>query len=81
MIYVIKDKPYVRVAHYYKEVKITKNGENYNVYPVGGIETRIENPDINKIEKMSIIDYYKINNSNKKNNKQNNSSFKFSSLK
>lgn len=79
MIYIINNKPYVKVAHYFKEVEITKKGSEYSAKPIGGIETRIENPNMDKVMQMSVMDYYEKNNSNGK-SKQNNSDLKISSL-
>lgn len=58
MIYIINEKPYVKVANYYKEVSIDKKGKEFIVKPVGGKETRIENPDYKNVVEMSVTDYY-----------------------
>ena len=59
MIYVINGKPYVKVANYYKEVSVDKKGKEYYVKPVGGKETRIENPNMNEVFQMSVENFYK----------------------
>lgn len=41
MIYIINKKPYIRVSHYYKPVKIEKKGNEYNVTPIGDNSNRI----------------------------------------
>lgn len=66
MIYNIKGKPYVKVANYYKEISITKNGNEFMAKPVGGKETRIENPNPKEVIEMSIEEFY-----SKKNNSSN----------
>lgn len=58
MIYVINGKPYVKVANYYKEVSVEKKGNEYSVKPVGGRETRIENPKSNEVTEVSVSDFY-----------------------
>lgn len=59
MIYYYNEKPYVRVAHYYKEVSIEKNGKEYVVKPVGGKETRVEKPEMSNILAMDVDTYFK----------------------
>lgn len=59
MIYLIKGKPYVKVANYYKEIKIQKNGNEYNAEPKGGEETRIENPNPLDVTQMTVEEFYK----------------------
>ena len=59
MLYLIKEKPYVRVSNYYKEVSVDKKGKEFIVKPTGGKETRIENPNQNEIFQISVEDYYK----------------------
>ena len=66
MIYNIKGKPYVKVANYYKEISITKSGNEFIAKPVGGKETRIENPNPKEVIEMSIEEFY-----SKKNNSSN----------
>lgn len=43
MLYLIKDKPYIKVANYYREVDVTKKGDEYYVTPKKGEETKLEN--------------------------------------
>lgn len=57
MIYIIKNKPYVKVANYFKMVKITKNGNEYDVVPIGGKETEIQNSKDIKISEISLKEY------------------------
>lgn len=59
MLYLIKEKPYVKVSNYYKEVSVDKKGKEYIVKPVGGKETRIENPNMNEVFQMSVENFYK----------------------
>lgn len=61
MIYVINGKPYVKVANYYKEVSVEKKGKEYIVKPLGGKETRVENPDMKEVSQISVEDFYKKN--------------------
>lgn len=63
MLYMIKGKPYVRVSNYYKEVSVDKKGKEFYVKPIGGKETRIENPDMKEVFQMTVEDYYKKNSS------------------
>ena len=63
MIYMIKGKPYIRVSNYYKEVSVDKKGKEFYVKPIGGKETRIENPDMKEVFQMTVEDYYKKNSS------------------
>lgn len=63
MLYIIKEKPYVKVSNYYKEVSVDKKGKEYYVKPVGGKETRIENPNMNEVFQMTVENYYKKNSS------------------
>lgn len=64
MLYIIKEKPYVKVSNYYKEVSVDKKGKEYIVKPTGGKETRIENPDIKEVSQISVEEFYQ-KNSNK----------------
>lgn len=66
MLYLIKEKPYVKVSNYYKEVSVEKNGKEYIVKPTGGKETRIENPNMKEVFQISVEDFYqkKINKTN-----------------
>ena len=57
MIYNIKGKPYVKVANYYKEISIEKKGNEFLAKPVGGKETRIENPNPKEVIEMTIEDF------------------------
>lgn len=70
MIYNIKGKPYVKVANYYKEISIEKKGNEFSAKPVGGRETRIENPNPKEVVEMTIEDFYSKKNtpSNEKRN-------------
>lgn len=63
MLYLIKEKPYVKVSNYYKEVSVDKKGKEYIVKPTGGKETRIEKPDVKEISQISVEDFYKKNSS------------------
>ena len=63
MLYMIKGKPYVRDSNYYKEVSVDKKGKEFYVKPIGGKETRIENPDMKEVFQMTVEDYYKKNSS------------------
>lgn len=58
MLYVIKGKPYVKVADYYKEVEVKKNGNEYSVKPYGGKETRVYAKH-SEVLQMSVSDFYK----------------------
>lgn len=58
MLYLIKEKPYVKVSNYYKEVTVDKKGKEYIVKPTGGKETRIENPDIKEVSQISVEEFY-----------------------
>lgn len=61
MLYLIKEKPYVKVSNYYKEVTVDKKGKEYIVKPTGGKETRIEKTDMKEISQISVEDFYKKN--------------------
>lgn len=63
MLYLIKEKPYVKVSNYFKEVSVDKKGKEYIVKPVGGKETRVENPDMKEVTQISVEDFYKKNSS------------------
>ncbi|MBQ9298758.1 MAG: hypothetical protein IJ223_07060 [Clostridia bacterium] len=67
MIYIIDEKPYIKVANYYREVDIKKKGNEYYVIPKKGEETKLEYVNQSKIGQMSVEDFYKKNlfNSNK----------------
>ena len=51
MLYLIKDKPYIKVANYYREVDVTKKGE----------ETKLENVKEEEVTQISLQDFYKRN--------------------
>lgn len=59
MIYSIKGKPYVKVANYYKEISIQKNGNEYNAKPKDGENTIIENPNPKDVISMTVDEFYK----------------------
>ena len=65
MLYIINGKPYVKVSNYYKEVSVEKKGNEFFVKPVGGEETRIENPNLNEISQVSVSTYYESKNKSK----------------
>ncbi len=67
MIYIIDEKPYIKVANYYREVDIKKKGNEYYVIPKKGEETKLEYVKQSDIGQMSVEDFYKKNlfNSNK----------------
>lgn len=56
MLYIINNKPYVKVSNYYKEVKVEKKGKEYSVKPIGGEETRIH-PKPEQVTSMSVAQY------------------------
>lgn len=58
MLYIINKKPFVKVSNYYKLVKITKKGNEYNVVPEQGENTSIEKLDKNYLV-MSVEEYDK----------------------
>lgn len=59
MIYIIDNKPYVKVSYYYKLVEIAKSKDGYNVVPKGGEETRIELQNAKNVKEVSIEEYMK----------------------
>lgn len=61
MLYLIQDKPYIRVANYYREVDVTKKGDEYFVTPKKGDETKIENVKREDVVQISLQDFYKRN--------------------
>lgn len=70
MLYIVNNKPYIRVANYLKEVSISKNKINdkeYDVKPVSGENTKIEYSinDNMLYAQMSVEDFYKKKNQKK----------------
>lgn len=61
MLYLIKDKPYIKVANYYREVDVTKKGDEYYVTPKKGEETKLENVKQKEVTQISLQDFYKKN--------------------
>ena len=61
MLYLIKDKPYIKVANYYREVDVTKKGDEYYVTPKKGEETKLENVKEEGVTQISLQDFYKKN--------------------
>lgn len=59
MLYLIKDKPYIKVANYYREVDVTKKGDEYYVTPKKGEETKLENVKEEGVTQISLQDFYK----------------------
>ena len=83
MIYIIKNKPYIKVANYYKEVSIDKKGKEFSVIPVKGENTTIEYVDEKEINKTTLEEYYNTKKNSKvetKATKQINSRLKLSEL-
>lgn len=83
MIYIIKNKPYIKVANYYKEVSIDKKGKEFSVIPVKGENTTIEYVNENEIGQTTLAEYYNSKKNSKaetKNSRQINSSLKLSKL-
>lgn len=72
MLYIINEKPYVKVSNYYKEVSVEKKGKEFSVKPYGGKETRIENPDPKTVTEISVANYLENKNKNKNIMKSNN---------
>lgn len=72
MLYIINEKPYVKVSNYYKEVSVEKKGKEFSVKPHGGKETRIENPDPKTVTEISVANYLENKNKNKNIMKSNN---------
>lgn len=66
MLYLIKDKPYIKVANYYREVDVTKKGDEYYVTPKKGEETKLENVKEEGVTQISLQDFYKKNSLNNK---------------
>lgn len=55
MLYVIKGKYYILVSGYYKEVKIEKNGNSYDVIPVENAnKTKIEASTVKEFSTISV---------------------------
>lgn len=63
MIYLINDKPYVKVSNYYKQVKVDMEGKELKITPIGGAETRIVRPHPSDVVEINPIDFL---NKNKK---------------
>lgn len=61
MLYLIKDKPYIKVANYYREVDVTKKGDEFFVTPKKGEETKLENIKEEEVTQISLQDFYKRN--------------------
>lgn len=61
MLYIIKNKPYIKVSNYYKEVSVDKIGNDYSVVPVKGEENRIYIDNIKNIvtTESSVEDFFK----------------------
>ena len=57
----IKDKPYIKVANYYREVDVTKKGDEFFVTPKKGEETKLENIKEEEVTQISLQDFYKRN--------------------
>lgn len=57
MIYKIKNKYYVKVQGYYKEVRVDKNGDNLDVTPI----TNAKKLEITKVKDAVIVDPKKEN--------------------
>lgn len=74
MIYIINEKPYIRVANYYKPVKVEKKNNEYNITPIDSknkanritvAEANVRNLNVTGV---SVEDYYTKTNSKPKNN-------------
>lgn len=61
MLYLIKDKPYIKVANYYREVDVTKKGDEFLVTPKKGEETKLENVKEEEVTQIPLQDFYKRN--------------------
>lgn len=57
MIYVINNKPYVKVSTYYKEVKVEMKEKELMITPVGGAETKVIRPKESDVIPMNPIDF------------------------
>lgn len=57
MIYKIKNKYYVKVQGYYKEVRVDKNGDNLDVTPIANAKKL----EITKVKDAVIVDPKKEN--------------------
>ena len=57
MIYKIKNKYYVKVQGYYKEVRVDKNGDNLDVTPIANAKKL----EITKVNDAVIVDPKKEN--------------------
>lgn len=77
MLYIIKNKPYIKVGNYYKEVSVEKKGKEFDVKPFGGVETRIVRPNPNEVISISLEKFYE----NKKNFKDKNNELDLDDLK
>lgn len=65
MLYVIEGKPYIKVSNYYRQVQVSKKGDEYYLVPLKGEENRIEitrTQNNIQITQLSVEDYYKKNN-------------------
>lgn len=62
MLYIINDKPYIKLSSYYREVEVTKKGKDYNVKPLSGERTKISTEKVNldklQITQKTVEDYY-----------------------
>lgn len=56
MIYIIKSKPYVKVADYYKEISIEKKGKEFLAKPVDGENTKVYKPE--DVTAMTVEEFY-----------------------
>ena len=61
MLYLIKDKPYIKVANYYREVDVTKKGDEFFFFFLKGEETKLENVKEEEVTQISLQDFYKRN--------------------
>ena len=59
MLYKINDKYYIKVQGYYKQVKVTKDGNNLDIQPVTrGLYSKIE---VARAKNVNIVDINKEN--------------------
>lgn len=68
MLYKINDKYYIKVQGYYKQVKVTKDGNNLDIQPVTrGLYSKIE---VARAKNVNIVDINKENFNRKISNRE-----------
>lgn len=72
MIYLIKNKPYIKLPSYYKEVNVSKTANNISVVPKDSKDSTLSIYDVNSKEVVEIsTEEYLKSKYTQKNNKYN----------